>query len=404
MSTLRIASVIALVAAGWTGGYAAPAAAQEAKVRAVMFYSPTCQHCEQVINQDLPTFYHTYGGPPQVLMDRDAPEFERFAFLITNGRLEILMVDASRQAGGVLYQASLESFPTEPRRLGVPRLIVNDQVLVGSVEIPSRLHEIIQDGLAAGGTAWPTIVGLDEAMAPLTPAPVASEDPPAQQAPAPEEAEPPAADTAMVAIPFEQIGEQPSSLGQRFLRDPLGNGTAVVVLLLMVASVIAVPRLATAGKALRAPSVTIPLVALLGIAVAGYLTYIEATGATAVCGPVGDCNAVQQSEYATLFGILPVGLLGLIGYVVIIAAWLVAGAGRGRAAEWAAVALVATAFVGTVFSIYLTFLEPFVIGATCAWCLTSAVLITLLLWLSAGAGTVAWTRLTSHIETPHASS
>jgi len=39
---------------------------------------------------------------------------------------------------------------------------------------------------------------------------------------------------------------------------------------------------------------------------------------------------------------------------------------------------------GTLFSIYLTFLEPFVIGATCAWCLTSAIIMTALLWLTAG--------------------
>jgi uncharacterized membrane protein len=37
---------------------------------------------------------------------------------------------------------------------------------------------------------------------------------------------------------------------------------------------------------------------------------------------------------------------------------------------------------GTVFSIYLTALEPFVIGATCAWCLTSAAAISLVYWLS----------------------
>jgi len=40
-----------------------------------------------------------------------------------------------------------------------------------------------------------------------------------------------------------------------------------------------------------------------------------------------------------------------------------------------------TAF-GTLFSIYLTFLEPFVIGATCAWCLSSAIIMTLLIWLA----------------------
>ena len=34
------------------------------------------------------------------------------------------------------------------------------------------------------------------------------------------------------------------------------------------------------------------------------------------------------------------------------------------------------------FSIYLTFLEPFVIGATCLWCLSSAVIMTLLYLLT----------------------
>jgi uncharacterized membrane protein len=38
--------------------------------------------------------------------------------------------------------------------------------------------------------------------------------------------------------------------------------------------------------------------------------------------------------------------------------------------------LLAILFTGTGSSVYLTFLEPFVIGATCAWCLTSAVLMT----------------------------
>jgi uncharacterized membrane protein len=46
-----------------------------------------------------------------------------------------------------------------------------------------------------------------------------------------------------------------------------------------------------------------------------------------------------------------------------------------------------------MFSIYLTFLEPFVIGATCIWCLTSAVIITLIMLLSALPGIEARTRL-----------
>jgi uncharacterized membrane protein len=35
-----------------------------------------------------------------------------------------------------------------------------------------------------------------------------------------------------------------------------------------------------------------------------------------------------------------------------------------------------------LFSIYLTFLEPFVIGATCMWCICSAVIMIILLLAS----------------------
>jgi len=52
--------------------------------------------------------------------------------------------------------------------------------------------------------------------------------------------------------------------------------------------------------------------------------------------------------------------------------------------------LVVAALVGTVFSMYLTALEPFVIGASCMWCLSSALGMTAVLWLAmAWKGTTA---------------
>jgi uncharacterized membrane protein len=51
------------------------------------------------------------------------------------------------------------------------------------------------------------------------------------------------------------------------------------------------------------------------------------------------------------------------------------------------------ALAGTLFSLYLTYLEAFVIEAICAWCLTSAVVITLLLLVSARSGLRAYARL-----------
>ncbi|KPK92389.1 MAG: hypothetical protein AMJ88_11185 [Anaerolineae bacterium SM23_ 63] len=127
----------------------------------------------------------------------------------------------------------------------------------------------------------------------------------------------------------------------------------------------------------------IPILAIVGILVAGYLTFVETSGAEAVCGPVGDCNTVQQSKYAVLFGVLPVGLLGLIGYFLIFGAWVVARLDMDRLSDFASVAIFGMTAFGTLFSIYLTFLEPFVIGATCAWCLTSAIVTAAIFWFSA---------------------
>jgi len=47
----------------------------------------------------------------------------------------------------------------------------------------------------------------------------------------------------------------------------------------------------------------------------------------------------------------------------------------------AAIGFWGMAFFAVIFSLYLTYLEPFVIKAVCLWCLTSAVIVTLLLLL-----------------------
>jgi uncharacterized membrane protein len=120
----------------------------------------------------------------------------------------------------------------------------------------------------------------------------------------------------------------------------------------------------------------IPLLSLVGLGIAVYLTYIEVTQTVAACGPVGDCNTVQQSQYAHLFGVLPMGVLGLVGYGAILLAWFFSRTGRKRVAELAAFGLLCMTLFGVLFSIYLTYLEPFVIGATCIWCLGSAVVMT----------------------------
>lgn len=141
------------------------------------------------------------------------------------------------------------------------------------------------------------------------------------------------------------------------------------------------------------PGWLIALVALAGLAAAVYLASAEASQAQAFCGAVGDCNTVQGSRYARLFGVLPIGALGVAGYGLMLTAWLASTLASGTLADAADAALLAMALVGVAFSAYLTFLEPFVIGATCAWCLTSALVMLLLLWLAAPRGWQAVRRL-----------
>lgn len=126
----------------------------------------------------------------------------------------------------------------------------------------------------------------------------------------------------------------------------------------------------------------IPALVVIGMGVAGYLSYIEITATTAVCGPVGDCNAVNTSTYARLFGVLPIGVMGLVGYIAILTAWLWGRFRSDKLASSMPLILFGLALFGTLFSIYLTYLEPFVIGAVCMWCLSSAVIMTILLLLT----------------------
>jgi uncharacterized membrane protein len=75
---------------------------------------------------------------------------------------------------------------------------------------------------------------------------------------------------------------------------------------------------------------------------------------------------------------------------MIFLAWIIGQMSNQRLAAYASLVLLGMTTFGVLFSIYLTFLEPFVIGATCAWCLTSAIIMILLLWLSLAPGKAAF--------------
>lgn len=210
--------------------------------------------------------------------------------------------------------------------------------------------------------------------------------------------QPTATATAAASAPAPQIVEETSSDAplwmRRFQQDVTGNSLAVALLVVMLICLVWSVWIVLLGERIIKPLPQtrwlIPLLCIAGIGVAGYMSFVETTGTAAFCGPVGNCNAVQQSQYATLFGVLPVGIFGLIGYAVLFAAWAAYVFGKPDLQRIGQLALWGLSLFGILFSIYLTFLEPFVIGATCVWCLSSATLMTLLLWITTPLATQAW--------------
>jgi uncharacterized membrane protein len=122
----------------------------------------------------------------------------------------------------------------------------------------------------------------------------------------------------------------------------------------------------------------IPLLALAGLGVSIYLAYVEINQVEAVCGPVGECNIVQASPYARILGV-PIAVLGILNYLLVMTLWLGRRWLPGLWAIMPALGLLGLSLVGVLFSIYLTWLEIFVIRAVCLWCLSSAVITLILL-------------------------
>lgn len=327
---------------------------------ALLFYSPRCSHCHEVMQNHLPSLLERYG---------DA--------------LRIVAVNVDTRHGQLLYLAAGNALGLPTTRLGVPALLVGDRFLMGSDQIPAELPGMVASSLAGTGLDWPSIpavrgyLSLNGFQA----------DPPLEVEPWMMTEEGEGTLHRLTASPGDLPPARNLSPPERLLQDPLGNGIAVVVLLAMVAvlwiSVRAV--LSPRWRLPEWPVWSVPLLAAVGGVVALYMAFVEVTGAEAVCGPVGDCNQVQASPWASVAGI-PVGVLGVVGYLLLVLLWaLTRWWEEGR--ERATLLLWGGAAVGVAFSIYLTFLEPFVIGATCIWCLNSAVIMTLIL-LAATPGAV----------------
>jgi uncharacterized membrane protein len=116
------------------------------------------------------------------------------------------------------------------------------------------------------------------------------------------------------------------------------------------------------------------LLAAAGLGIATYLTVTHYGDQPIACNGLGDCEYVNSSEYAKLFGV-PVALVGAAAYATMLLASMVALVRRESAlllAAWG----VALASFG--FSMYLTYIELRVLEAICVYCVASATVATAL--------------------------
>jgi uncharacterized membrane protein len=112
--------------------------------------------------------------------------------------------------------------------------------------------------------------------------------------------------------------------------------------------------------------VAIASLALVGAAIATYLTIVHYSDLSPVC-TTGGCEKVQRSSYAMAAGI-PVALLGLIGYAGVLLSAVLRGV---PAALFGAM----VALAGLAFSGYLLWAQIARIHAICQWCVANDVVI-----------------------------
>ena len=110
--------------------------------------------------------------------------------------------------------------------------------------------------------------------------------------------------------------------------------------------------------------------ALVGLSEAIYLTVMNLTGETALCGGSSDCFKVLGSAYAKVAGV-PVAGFGALAYFAAFSGAVFAAFGYPRARIFFII-VVAGMFLTTLWLLYV---QAFILHAFCRYCLFSAALI-----------------------------
>ena len=118
--------------------------------------------------------------------------------------------------------------------------------------------------------------------------------------------------------------------------------------------------------------VLILILAFFGLADSIYLTQSELSGTPLLCNiqNLSGCNVVATSQYSHIFGI-PLAEFGILFYAVI---FILAALELILFDQLLRRALQAASLIGILASLYFTFIQIFVIGAFCIYCLASALI------------------------------
>jgi uncharacterized membrane protein len=112
---------------------------------------------------------------------------------------------------------------------------------------------------------------------------------------------------------------------------------------------------------------------LIGLIDSIYLTWIKLADKTAACSNIGDCESVNNSQYSEIAGI-PIALLGAGAFLTI---FLLLALEKRLPDQSTSLRMgvFGLSLTGTLYSVYLTYLEIAVLRAICPFCVVSAISI-----------------------------
>jgi uncharacterized membrane protein len=332
---LRLLITMLLVISVFSSVKAAPIRSEQPVVHAVLFFSSGCPYCNEVLTQFLPPIQGQFRS-----------------------QLSLVLIEVSTLQDINNLYALGDALGLSKEQVAVPFILVDHTPLIGVDEIKNQFSSLVKKYLRSGGLEYPDIPLLNEML--LNGIAFTAYNPSLQL-------------VSSTQTVLQNTGIVPAW------------GVMAIMIIALILTVVMVVR-AFQGKPLTEAKgwldIAIPVLAVIGLGAAIYLTYVEVTHAHALCGPVGDCNAVQSSPYAKLFGLIPIGVVGALGYIAILGAWIWRRLRSDAFSKVAGPIMFGMALFGTLFSIYLTYFELFVIHAVCIWCLSSAVIITALMLLS----------------------